>query len=245
MEFHRDYRQLHQQNDLVHFQIQIKETDLDIGVRRSQYNEKLVAWCQKFIWHQRNILEEYIKKDPDFAKTLAPYEPFSDAPHLITTMAYAGKTAKVGPMASVAGSIAQEIGKSLLKYSRDVIVENGGDIFLRSRQKRSIGIYAGKSIFTNRLALEISPDETPLGICTSSGTVGHSLSYGLADAVIILSTSTPLADAVATATGNLIKKADDLQEAVNFATSITNIKGAIAILGDKIALKGEVKIKPV
>ena len=117
----------------------------------------------------------------------------------------------VGPMAAVAGAIAEHVGKELLPFSREVIVENGGDIFLRIIKARSIGVYAGEtSPFSGKIGLEISPEQTPLGICASSGTVGHSLSFGGSDACIVLSHSTALADAAATAIANLIGYADDI-----------------------------------
>ena len=131
-------------------------------------------------------------------------------------MAQVGQQTGVGPMAAVAGAMAELIGKKLLDYSPEVIVENGGDIFMKISRRRRIGIFAGNSPFTDKLALELEPEETPLGICTSSGTVGPSLSLGTTDATIVASTSAALADAAATAVGNLVKTADDLQGALDF-----------------------------
>jgi ApbE superfamily uncharacterized protein (UPF0280 family) len=99
-------------------------------------------------------------------------------------------------MASVAGFFSEKVGKFLAHYSRDVIVENGGDIWMKSNRIRRVGIFAGSSPFSQRIGLEIGPKRTPLGICTSSATVGHSLSFGKADAVVILAPSAILADAV-------------------------------------------------
>ncbi len=128
---------------------------------------------------------------------------------IVKTMAEAAEKAGVGPMAAVAGAIAEYVGRELLPFSREVIVENGGDIFLKTQKTRSIGIYAGESSpFTGKLALRIEPKDTPLGICTSAGTVGHSLSFGKCDAAILVSPSASLADAAATAVGNLIQSAD-------------------------------------
>lgn len=148
-------------------------------------------------------------------------------------------------MAAVAGAVAEEVGRAIARRSRDVIVENGGDIFIKSNSIRRIGIFAGRSVLSSHLALEIRPEQTPLGICTSSGTVGHSLSYGSADAVVILSPSTPLADAVATATGNMVKEYIDMEKAVEFAMSIEGILGALIIKDDKLAAKGQLKIVPL
>jgi ApbE superfamily uncharacterized protein (UPF0280 family) len=148
-------------------------------------------------------------------------------------------------MATVAGLFAEKVGNVLASFSSDVIVENGGDIWLKTSAIRKVGLYAGDSPFTARVALEVSPSDTPLGICTSSATVGHSLSLGKADAVVILSPSAVLADATATAICNMIKTYDDLESAVNQALEISGVNGAIAILGDKMAVKGQVKLVPI
>ena len=145
-------------------------------------------------------------------------------------------------MASVAGAIAEFVGSELLAFSPEIIVENGGDIFLKSLSKRLIGIYAGKSPLTGKIGLEINEEDTPLGICTSSGTVGHSLSYGKADAVIVLSKSATLADAAATAIANLIKQSSDIPSGIEFAKSIDGLKGVVIIEGNTMGLWGEVKI---
>ena len=148
-------------------------------------------------------------------------------------------------MASVAGAIAEFVGTELLDFSPEIIVENGGDIYLKSLKKRLIGIYAGKSPLSGKIGLEINGEDTPLGICTSSGTVGHSLSYGKADAVIAVSKSALLADAAATAIGNLIKKPGDIPSGIKFAKGIEGLKGVIIIEGDNMGLWGEVKIHPI
>lgn len=245
MDLYRDYRLIHRQKDLTHFQVMVKETDLDIAVRKERYNEDVFRLAENLVKKYRGQLEGYIAKDPGFQKSLSPYQLLTEAPDIVVTMAESAAAAGVGPMAAVAGALAESIGKELLKLSRDVIIENGGDIFLRTRSKRTIGIYAGKSPFSHRLGIEIAPGETPLGICTSSGTVGHSLSFGCADAVVILAPSTPLADAVATATGNIVNDINDLEKAVEFATSITGVLGAVVILGDNLAVKGKVKLSPL
>ena len=122
----------------------------------------------------------------------------------------------------------------LLKYSNEVIVENGGDIYLKTKEHRKIGVFAGKSPFSEKICLEIAPEDTPLGVCTSSGTVGHSLSLGKADAAVILADDAFLADAVATATGNRVKTWEDIDAAIEFASGIEGVKGVLIIIGDKM-----------
>lgn len=166
-------------------------------------------------------------------------------PKIVNEMIKAGQKVNVGPMASVAGAIAEYVGKDLMKSSKEIIVENGGDIFMKISKPKTVGIYAGKSVFSEKLALEISPSDTPMGICTSSGTVGHSLSFGKADAVVILSKSTALADSCATATGNLIKTEKDIEKGVNFAKNISGITGVLIIKNDKISLWGNIKLQRI
>lgn len=240
----RFYRRYHRQEDLVHFRVVVKETDLDIAVRQERFSEEIARIAKKTVEKCRRPLEEYIRRDPAFLQALAPYEVPADAPPIVLEMTRAAKAAGVGPMAAVAGAIAECVGRVLCRYSRDVIVENGGDIFLKISRTRRVGIFAGKSPFSYRLALEIRPDFGPLGVCTSSGTVGHSLSFGKADAVVILSSSAALADAVATAAGNLVQTCTDVQAAVDFALSIPGVRGAVAIKDDLLAARGYVKLVP-
>jgi Uncharacterized conserved protein len=241
----RSYRELHRQKDLVHFQVTVKETDLDIGVRKERFSPELIKWVEDLIRIGRQPLEEYIERDPQFLKALTPHPLLPDAPALVQEMARAAESAGVGPMAAVAGTMASWVGKTLAQRTRDVIVENGGDIYIRTNRIRTVGIFAGKSPLSNRIALEIRPSQSPLGICTSSGRVGPSLSLGKADAVVILSPSAPLADAVATAAGNLVQVKEDVEKAVNLASGIPGVTGAVVIMDDQLAVWGQVKLCPM
>jgi len=179
---------------------------------------------------------------PLFLTTLEPYQVNEDAPAIARAMAEASQTAGVGPMAAVAGAIAEAVGRDLLAFSPEVIVENGGDVFLKTLKRRLVGVYAGQSPFTRKIALEVKPDETPLGICTSSATVGHSLSLGSADAVIALSPSAAFADAIATAIGNLVTETGDISKAIDVAKSIHQLHGIIVIKDDRMGVWGRVKL---
>lgn len=236
----RTYRHWVNDKGLVAFNVVVKETDLYIRAASD-----LKRKAQKLVLKYRGQLEGYIERHPAFATSLEPLAVGDDAPRLVTEMAEAAKKAGVGPMAAVAGAIAEFVGKELLESSPEVIVENGGDIYLKSSSERIIGIYAGQSPLTGRVGLEIKAADTPLGICTSSGTVGHSLSLGQADAVIALSKSTALADAAATAIGNIIKDDGDIPRGIERATSIKGLNGIIIIKGDKMGLWGKVNIRPL
>ena len=233
----RIYRDWIKDKDLVSFQVIEKETDLHIRARVDLKEE-----ARQSILKHRRPLENYIRENPSFYSSLKPLPVIKEAPPIVMGMAQAAEKTGVGPMATVAGAIAQLVGEDLLKYVPEVIVENGGDIFLKTSRRRLIGIYAGSSVLTGKIALQIEPEDTPLGICCSSGKVGHSLSLGRADAVIVLSPSALLADAAATAIGNLIKAGEDIPRGIKFAKNVEGLKGVAIIEGDKIGIWGEVKI---
>ena len=233
----RTYRHSIKDADLVSFTVAVKETDLLIRASSDLSNQALAA-VNEF----RAPLEYYIHGNPLFLHSLEPLEIEPDAPQIVRLMAGAARVAKVGPMAAVAGAMAELVGKELLKYSSEVIVENGGDIFIKTGRSRLVGIFAGDSSFNGKLALQIEPEDTPLGICTSSGTVGPSLSLGLSDATVILSSSAALADAAATAVGNLVKSADDIPLALEHGRGIEGVVGLLIIAGDRVGAWGDINL---
>jgi len=236
----RTYRHWVKGSDLVSFDVAVAQTDLYIRSRHNLRNKAL-----KSVLKHRVSLEAYIERHPLFLTTLTPYQAEAEAPAIVKEMARVSQLTGVGPMAAVAGAIAEAVGRDLLAFSPEMIVENGGDIFLKTSKKRLVGIYAGQSSFTKKIALEIMPKETPLGIGSSSGTIGHSLSLGSADAVIAVSASAALADAAATALGNIVKAADDIPETIEGARSIEGLRGVVIIVGDKMGIWGKVKIVPL
>jgi ApbE superfamily uncharacterized protein (UPF0280 family) len=236
----RFYRHWIRDSGLISFDVPVEQTDLYI---RSQRNLKKKALNS--VLKHRGSIEAYIGHNPIFLTTLEAYQAESEAPAIVKEMASASQLAGVGPMAAVAGAIAEAVGRDLLAFSPEIIVENGGDIFMKISERRLVGIYAGQSSFANKIALEIMPGETPLGIGTSSGTVGHSLSLGRADAVIGLSSSAALADAAATAIGNIVKTADDIPKAIEQAQRIEGLCGVVIIVGNQMGIWGRVKIVPL
>ena len=233
----RNYRRWIKDRDLISFRAVVRETDLYISALS---NLKEIA--VKAIRKHRQPLEEYSVSHPLFLHSLEPYAVENNAPAIVKEMSNAATIAGVGPMAAVAGAIAEAVGKDLLAYSPEIIVENGGDIFIKSLKKRYIGIYAGSSPFTGKIALEIEAENSPLGICTSSGTVGPSLSLGAADAVITLAPSAALADAAATAIGNRIMAVTDIDKEIEQGGSNYGLMGLVIIKDDRIGLWGRVKL---
>lgn len=227
-------------SDLVSFRVADKESDLQISAMGDFRVE-----AQAEIKRCRSDIERYIAQNLEFLVTLDPIDVSKDAPSIIAIMADAAEKAGVGPMAAVAGAIAENIGRALMKRSEEIIVENGGDIFIQARKPRRIGIFAGNSPLSGKLAIDIEPDDTPLGVCTSSGTVGHSLNFGVADAVVVISPSTAMADAAATAVSNIVQSADDIPAAIELAQSIDGVAGVVIIVGDKLGVWGQVKLSKV
>jgi ApbE superfamily uncharacterized protein (UPF0280 family) len=233
----RIYRHWIEGKNLVAFNVTVKETDLYI---RASSNMQRKA--QRLVVKYRHQLEQYIEKNPEFQTSLEPLPIPANAPQIVLDMLESGQKANVGPMAAVAGAVAEYVGRELLEFSPEIIVENGGDIFLKIKRKRVVGIYAGESPLSGKLGLEITPEETPLGICTSSGKVGHSLSFGKANAVVTVASSAALADAAATAVCNRVKSPNDINNAIESGRVITGLKGIIIIIGTAIGVWGEVKL---
>jgi ApbE superfamily uncharacterized protein (UPF0280 family) len=236
----RTYRNYVKAENLIKFEIIDKETDLLILAEKHLY-DKAFAYVLKY----RAEIERYIESDPNFAKTYSPHRIRHNAPQIVKEMAAAARKAKVGPMAAVAGAIAEFAGRDLLAFTNEIIVENGGDIFLKINQPRKVGVFAGSSPFSEKIAIEIEPREEPFSVCASSGTVGHSFSFGKADAVIAIAKSATLADAAATAIGNVVKEISDIDRGLKFAKKIRGLDGVLIIKDDQMGALGKVKIVPL
>ena len=233
----RTYRNRVSHNDLTAFHICVSETDLSIYCDSDLSQKALEA-----VYIYRGFIESYIKNHPDFLTSLSPLRTDDLAPPIIKDMITATLAANVGPMASVAGAISEYVANDLLMLSPNAIVENGGDIFLKTLREVRVGIFAGNSPLTYKINLLLRPAQMPLGVCTSSGTVGHSLSFGKADAVCVVSKSSTVADAAATAIGNLVKAKRDIRAALDKGMQIEGVLGALIIMGEHFGVIGEIEL---
>ncbi len=234
----RFYRKTSSPDDLYCYEVKVKESDILISsgkYLKDQATENLKKY--------RGEIKEYIRRGPHFAYALTPYKLRNDAPLIVRKMNEAGKVCGVGPMAAVAGAISQFIGKDLLQLTDEVILENGGDIFIKTKKTRRVAIFSGNTAWEDKLILIIRPEQTPLGICTSSGKIGHSLSFGNVDAVAIISNSAILADAVATAVGNMIKLHNDIPKAIHYCRGIKAGRGVVIIKDKHLGIWGEVELE--
>lgn len=232
-----EYRSRAEATDLVSFRVALKESDLAIACEGRLEDEALAA-----LGRHRRDLEAYVREYPEFLCSLEPLAIHPRAPRIVRLMAEAGRLAGVGPMAAVAGALADAVGWALLRRSREVIVENGGDLFCAVRRARTVALEAGASPLSLTLGLRIRPEMGPLGICTSSGTVGGSLSFGRADAVCVVARGAALADAAATAVGNLVQGPADIEAGLARAKTIPGVRGAVIVVGDRLGARGDIEL---
>ena len=189
----------------------------------------------------RGVLEAYIGRHAEFATALAPIELKDGAPDIARRMADAARAVGVGPMAAVAGTVAQLAAQAGLAAGADeAVVENGGDIYLAARRTVVIGLYAGSGPLAETLALAVPPQRMPTAICSSSGTMGHSLSLGRCDLATVVARSASLADAAATQAANLVRTQADIDPALNRIGSVDGVDGVLIVLGERVGLIGQV-----
>lgn len=215
----------------------VKETDLWIQAQADLTKEAV----ESILRHRRG-LELYIAERPEFLSSLAPLPLDPLAPPLAKAMLEAGRLAGTGPMAAVAGAVAQAVAQDLLELSPQVIVENGGDVYLALERGTVVGLFAGPSPLSGKLGLKLEAQDMPLALCTSSASVGPSLSLGKADAATILAKDGALADAAASALGNLVQGPGDLGRAVEQVQEIPGVLGALAVLGGRLAAWGQITL---
>ena len=233
----RTYRDRVRTNDLINFEVMVRETDLLVRAKKDLTRE-----TRESVLKYRHQMETYMAARPEFQKSLVPIQDDALAPEIVREMIRNSRLAGVGPMAAVAGATAEYVSKDLMPFSDEVIVENGGDLYLVTAKERTVGIYAGSSPLSLKVGIVVAPEDSPLGICTSSGTVGPSLSFGRADAICILSKSAALADASATAVGNLVREKKDMESGLERARSIEGVLGCLLILADRMGVWGNVKV---
>jgi ApbE superfamily uncharacterized protein (UPF0280 family) len=215
--------------------------------RKFQYREALFSICSEHfdiitaeIIRQRTILEEYINTNKKFKISFTPVSVNADAPEVALRMCNAANIVGTGPMAAVAGTMAQLAAEAAIEAgSKEVIIENGGDIFLSIKKPLIMGIYSGISKLNHKLAFSIEPEDTPLAICSSSGRMGHSTSLGNCDLATVVAKDAATADAAATLAANLVKTETDISGALNTIMSLGHISGILLIKNDKIGIAGQ------
>jgi ApbE superfamily uncharacterized protein (UPF0280 family) len=226
-----------ERGDLHRFSVKISTSDLLILCSSSLENT-----ARETLEEVRAQIEDYIAGHQDFASSLQPIRASKSAPEIVIKMVNAAKPWGVGPMASVAGAISEAVGKRLEKEAKTVIVENGGDVYVKAPLPIRFGLYAGEeSPFTDKVEFEVDASGG-LGVCTSSGRVGPSLSLGKADAVVAISEDTAFADAAATSLANQVKTEIDVERVVRSQERSGMLRGLIVCCKDKIGIWGDLKL---
>jgi len=231
----REYRRIVEPEGLSCYRVVLGESDLLVCTSGPLEREAAEA-----LERVRAQLEAYLRAHPDFGTSFRPVPAVTGAPLVVREMAEAAEVFDVGPMASVAGAVAQHVGEALLGTSDEVIVENGGDIFLAGMVPRKVRVFAGGD--PPSVDVTVDARQQGLGICTSSGCVGPSVSLGVADAVTVLAATATLADAAATALGNRLFEPGDIEPVLELAASSDLIDGALVAVGGSVGVWGELRL---
>jgi ApbE superfamily uncharacterized protein (UPF0280 family) len=233
----RFYRERIGREGLARFEVKVEQSDLLILCDRD-----LAQLATDALRRVRSQIEDRIAIDPRFGVGLEPCAVDPAASEVVREMARAGRAWDVGPMAAVAGAVAERVGRALAAESATVIVENGGDVFALSPEPATFALYAGESSpFRDRLRFRVDAADGR-GVCTSSGVVGPSLSFGRADAVVAIARDTAFADAAATAIANRIDHPEDVDRVVYEEERRGALDGLIACCGDRIGIYGAVEL---
>ncbi|MDD1771234.1 MAG: UPF0280 family protein [Methanomassiliicoccales archaeon] len=223
--------------DVVRRHFELNETAVTILAE-----ERYIAVAERSVFETREEIERFVAADPLFRDTLEPYQEPASAHPIIKRMCDAARLADVGPMAAVAGVIADEAVDAMVSAgSKHCVVDNGGDIAMLLSESVDVGIFTLNPKFQG-LGLRFGPSKDRCSVCTSSSTVGPSISLGVAEAATVFSPDAAVADACATRLGNLVKSDEEevIKGALEDVTWIPGVDGALVIVGDKMAVKGKV-----
>ena len=218
-------------------QIDLDETHIRLACDLKNHELK------RYIYSIRRDLKNYIMKNQDFLLSIEPIKVDDDLPLIVEKMIDSSNIADVGPMACVAGTISELSLEYLINLdSKYSIIENGGDIALVNDETVLCGIYSNNRVLGNEIAFEIKPRKNPLGICTSSGKIGHSISFGEADSVTIISKSSSIADGLATRIANEVTGQTSEDKVCNALECCENYReffdGVLIISNDNVGTVG-------
>jgi len=228
------YRSFVRSADLTTCRVAVKETDMAVSAHRNLLEE-----ARSLVVKYRRHIEDYIHRHPSFVTSFVPLRRDPVAPQIVNTMIEASSRCGVGPMAAVAGAVADYVGMGLLPLSRDLIVENGGDVFVSSSVRREVLVLAENSEL-EEVKIALGPTERPMGVCTSSGKLGHSASLGKADAVMVVGESASLADAAATGIANLVREPGNINMGIERAREI-GVTGVVIVCAGHMGAWGRIE----
>ena len=220
------------------FQVVVEESDLWVTALTD-----LRADMALTLTRLRADLKNWILLYPEFQTSLAPLPVPGQAPKIVRRMSQAAAIAHVGPFAAVAGAVAQIIAEEFIEQSPELIIENGGDVYICSRRPRAVGLLAGP-YGEPALTVAVRAENCPVSFCASSARIGHSLSFGKSDLVVVRAKDAALADACATALGNLLRSADHIPDVLKRAQNLARhgIEGVFAQCEGKLGLWGNMEL---
>ncbi|MCU0458383.1 MAG: UPF0280 family protein [Bacteroidales bacterium] len=241
----RLYREAMGNSRWISFRSAWRETDLWVAVDSEHYRKEAEKFTMDRILFYRLVLEEHITLYPEFRDSLTPVVAPGGVHPLIKAMSDAAMAAGTGPMSAVAGAMAEYVCRDLLEEFRadEVVVENGGDIYMKLTAPATVAVFAGDSPLSEKIALRPGPADTPVALCCSSGTVGHSLSFGVADACMIACRDGALADAYATAFCNEVKDKTMAGPLTEMAAGTAGILSVVIVTGDQVSMGGSIEIE--
>lgn len=241
----RTYREHVREGRWTSFTTKYKKTDVWIGVDKESYKPEIPEFCNTFIRNLHASMDAYLCKDPNYLTSLIPYDAKPEAPDILKKMSCISRRTGIGPMSAIAGAVALYIVEALKTefHIKEAIVENGGDIYADIQEDMDVSVFAGTSPLSEKVGLHINAQQAPLGICTSSGTVGPSLSFGKADAVVIICKDVLLADSYATKFANFIRKPEDINPVLEKIGKLEDILAAMVIKDDSMGVIGKFEMK--
>ncbi|BCS90085.1 UPF0280 family protein [Pseudodesulfovibrio sediminis] len=222
----------------VRFQVAMEQTDLLVVAERD-----LQVEIASFVSLIRGDIKNWIMFHPEFAESLVPVDIPSSAPEVIRAMGAAAAICGVGPMAAVAGAVAQAVGDRFVSESPNLLVENGGDTYLHSTKERVVALLSEPDSGAS-VGLRLDAEIFPTSVCASSGTIGHSLSLGSGDLVAVRATDARLADAAATALCNMLQSERDMDRVLKRAKELASqgVAGVFAQYDQKVAVWGDLEL---
>ena len=241
----RWYRKQMDSERFVSFNVEYLESDLWIGIDKDSFSKDIQSFSFEKIKSYRQQLDKYILTCPIFRNSLAPLQFDPKAPEIARDMIIQSQNSGTGPMACVAGAFANWLGTDIMKNfnPKELIIENGGDIFTLCKNDLKVAVYAGDSPLSGKIGILIPPEFTPLGVCTSSGTVGPSLSFGKSDATMIVCKNAALADGYASFFGNQVKHPDGIHSILESISKVPEIISAIIVCEDKFGINGKFNLE--
>ncbi len=246
----RHYRAQHAaRKGSVSFQVVVEETDLWITAPQNMHHEAAMVVRQL-----RGHIASWNALQPAFANSLAPVSVPPHAPEVIRRMAAAASLLGVGPMASVAGVIAQLVALHLhthMAYTlpeapahhNDILVENGGDIYMISSGPRTVGLLPDPRCHAV-VGFMVPASAMPTAVCSSSATVGHSLSLGHGELACVVAPDAAIADAAATAFCNMLQGPDDVERVTTHAAALQQhgIRAVFVQCAGRIGVWGDLEL---